>query len=141
MRNIQGTTLSSVLKRTFLDAFCFTPLFVPTFITSLMTLESKPIDDIYTIISRDYQDVLIANWSIWSVFTITSFTKNQLSIHSVLLSSTHFFSFIYRVPAMLLNFKFVPSQWQVLYSNCVGFVWNVYLSWKTQEGGKGDEEK
>ena len=73
MRSIQGTTLSSVLKRTFLDAFCFTPLFIPTFMTSLMILESKSIDEIQKIISRDYQDVLITNWSIWSVVVVVVF--------------------------------------------------------------------
>lgn len=43
------------------------------------------------------------------------------------------------VPAMLVNFRFVPLKYQVLYSNMVGFVWNTYLSWKTQEEGEGDE--
>jgi len=37
------------------------------------------------------------------------------------------------VPALLINFKYIPSKWQVLFSNCVGFGWNFYLSWKTQE--------
>lgn len=37
------------------------------------------------------------------------------------------------IPAMLINFRFVPGKWQVLYSNMIGFVWNVYLSWKTQD--------
>ena len=40
------------------------------------------------------------------------------------------------VPAMYLNFKFIPVQWQVLFSNCVGLVWNIFLSWTTQEKGK-----
>ena len=39
------------------------------------------------------------------------------------------------IPAMFVNFRFVPVQWQVLYSNCVGLVWSVFLSWKTQEEG------
>lgn len=37
------------------------------------------------------------------------------------------------VPALLINFRYIPSKWQVLFSNCVGFGWNFYLSWKTQE--------
>jgi len=37
------------------------------------------------------------------------------------------------VPALLVNFKYVPGKWQVLFSNCVGFGWNMYLSWKTQK--------
>lgn len=37
------------------------------------------------------------------------------------------------VPALLINFRYVPGKWQVLFSNCVGFGWNIYLSWKTQK--------
>ena len=33
------------------------------------------------------------------------------------------------VPAMFLNFKFVPPTLQVLFSNGVGFGWNIYLSY------------
>lgn len=33
------------------------------------------------------------------------------------------------VPAMFLNFKFVPPTLQVLFSNFVGFGWNIYLSY------------
>ena len=40
------------------------------------------------------------------------------------------------IPAMMVNFRFVPGKWQVLFSNAVGFVWNTYLSWKTQEDGR-----
>ena len=44
------------------------------------------------------------------------------------------------IPAMLVNFRFVPIKFQVLYSNMVGFVWQTYLSWKTQDaGGHGDK--
>jgi len=37
------------------------------------------------------------------------------------------------VPALLINFKYIPGKWRVLFSNCVSFGWNSYLSWKTQE--------
>jgi hypothetical protein len=40
------------------------------------------------------------------------------------------------VPAMAFNFAFTPAKYQVLFSNCVGFIWNTWLSWKTQEEGK-----
>jgi len=33
------------------------------------------------------------------------------------------------VPAQLINFSLVPSRYQVLFSNFVGFFWNTHLSW------------
>ncbi|CAM9679690.1 unnamed protein product, partial [Ectocarpus fasciculatus] len=37
------------------------------------------------------------------------------------------------VPAMFLNFKFIPFQFQVLFSNGVGYMWNVYLSYASHK--------
>lgn len=34
-------------------------------------------------------------------------------------------------PAQLVTFGLVPPKFQVLFSNMVGFVWNVYLSYKS----------
>ena len=31
--------------------------------------------------------------------------------------------------AMLFNFKFIPLEFQVLYSNIIGFFWGMYLSY------------
>jgi hypothetical protein len=39
------------------------------------------------------------------------------------------------VPSQFINFKFIPPQFQVLFSNSVGLLWNIYLSsitYKTQ---------
>mmetsp|Transcript_10487 Transcript_10487/g.13298 ORF Transcript_10487/g.13298 Transcript_10487/m.13298 type:complete len:203 (+) Transcript_10487:99-707(+) len=105
MKKIPGTSLGVVLQRTFLDQVCFAPLFIPTFMTSLMILESKPLDSILPVLIKDLPDVVVTNWILW-------------------------------IPAMIINFRYIPGQWQVLYSNCVGFVWNTYLSWKTQESPK-----
>jgi FtsH-binding integral membrane protein len=35
------------------------------------------------------------------------------------------------VPAQFVNFAVVPLKFQVLYSNVVALVWNVYLSYTT----------
>jgi len=101
-RKIPGQSIPAVLKRLFLDQILFAPLFIPTFMTSLMFLEGKRMDVIPAVLIKDVPDVVVTNWILW-------------------------------IPAMFVNFRFVPVQWQVLYSNCVGLVWNVYLSWKTQE--------
>jgi len=37
------------------------------------------------------------------------------------------------VPAQFINFKMVPAQYQVLFANTVGLVWNVYLSAATNK--------
>jgi hypothetical protein len=34
---------------------------------------------------------------------------------------------------MAYMFAYVPGKYQVLFSNSVGFVWNVYLSWRTHQ--------
>lgn len=102
MKKIPGQNIQAVLKRLFCDQILFAPLFIPTFMTSLMALEGKGMDTIPAVLQRDVPDVVISNWTLW-------------------------------IPAMFVNFRFVPVQWQVLYSNCIGLGWNVYLSWKTQE--------
>ena len=33
------------------------------------------------------------------------------------------------VPSMLVMFRFVPAHLQVLFSNSIGFFWNIYLTW------------
>lgn len=40
------------------------------------------------------------------------------------------------IPAQLINFKFVPPQYQVLFANVVGLFWNVYLSAATNKSVK-----
>ena len=105
-KSIPGSTFTQALQRTFIDQVCFAPLFVPTFLTSLLLLENeKSIHEIKAILKKDIPDMIVTNWSLWA-------------------------------PAMIINFRFVPVQWQVLYSNNVAFIWNMYLSWKTQEQDK-----
>lgn len=45
------------------------------------------------------------------------------------------------IPAMFLNFRFVPLQYQVLASNVVSLVWNTYLSWRGNADVGGAKEK
>jgi hypothetical protein len=34
------------------------------------------------------------------------------------------------IPAQLVNFRFVPARFQVLFSNMVALIWNAYFSFK-----------
>ncbi|CAM9873530.1 unnamed protein product, partial [Laminaria digitata] len=40
----------------------------------------------------------------------------------------------YWIPAQIVNFRFVAPAYQVLYANCVGFFWNIYLSYQANKG-------
>jgi len=104
MRTIPGTSLKRVLQRTFLDQACFAPIFAPTFMTSLMILEQNN-KTVGEIVDVVKRDAGDVIMTNWALW----------------------------IPAMLVNFRYVPGKWQVLFSNGVGFIWNVYLSWKTQE--------
>jgi protein Mpv17 len=37
-------------------------------------------------------------------------------------------------PANAINFTFVPGQYQVLFANFTGVIWNCYVSWKAHQG-------
>eukprot|EP00979_Chaetoceros_neogracilis_P009685 scaffold2192_cov268-Chaetoceros_neogracile.AAC.87 len=51
MKKIPGQNIQAVLKRLFCDQILFAPLFIPTFMTSLMALEGKGMDTIPAICS------------------------------------------------------------------------------------------
>ena len=44
------------------------------------------------------------------------------------------------VPANFLNFRFIQPRFQVLFANCVGFVWNTYLSFATHASSSQEVE-
>ena len=102
MKYIPGQTIMATFQRTFYDQTVMAPLFIPTFMSCLMMLEGK-----------------------------TSFEKEivpalQREYKDLLI--TNWFMWI---PAQLVNFRFVPSRFQVLFSNVVALLWNAYFSYKT----------
>jgi peroxisomal membrane protein 2 len=40
------------------------------------------------------------------------------------------------IPSMLVMFRFCPAHLQVLFSNSIGFFWNIYLTWKLNADGE-----
>lgn len=135
MTRIPGTGPRAVMTRLVCDQGFFSPLFLPTFISCLTVLERLSPDhdgggnndgegatpynkheeeDLYTHLStRLINDVPDIMLVNWSVW----------------------------IPGMAVMFAFVPSKFQVLYSNCIGFAWNAYLSWRTHEGEAGAAEE
>jgi hypothetical protein len=105
MTRIPGVSIAATLKRTALDQLVFAPIFIPTFMVSLMKLQGRTFSEIGDALKDSYQDTLTTNWGIW-------------------------------VPAMLINFGFMPAKFQVLFSNTVGLGWNTYLSFKINTGSK-----
>lgn len=112
MTKIPGSSVKAIGKRLFFDQGCFAPLFTPTFISCLTVLEH---------VSGDKSD---------GENDFASHFRERLrdSPEAIVMGWKIW------VPSMAVMFAAVPSKYQVLYSNCVGFVWNAYLSWKTHEG-------
>ena len=44
------------------------------------------------------------------------------------------------IPAMAINFSVVPLRYQVLFSNIVALIWNVYLSWMSVVDSRKQQE-
>ena len=111
MTRIPGTSVKTIGKRLFCDQGLFAPLFTPTFISCLTILEhvssvSTSSDSFSSHFKERLRDSPEAIVMGWKIW----------------------------VPSMGVMFAIVPNKYQVLYSNCVGFIWNAYLSWKTHEG-------
>lgn len=114
MTRIPGTSVKAIGKRLFFDQGLFAPVFTPTFISCLTVLEHVTGDK--------------TNDNDGDTFALHFTDRLRGSPEAIVMGWKIW------VPSMAVMFAVVPSKYQVLYSNCVGFVWNAYLSWKTHEG-------
>lgn len=99
---IPSQTVSGIAKRVALDQFVVAPLFLSFFCSSLWMLENRQFGSfsVYYTHLRQTMPGLVA--ANWGLW----------------------------IPSMAFNFRFVPVQYQVLASNVIALVWNVYLSFK-----------
>ena len=44
------------------------------------------------------------------------------------------------IPAQFLNFSFIPTKYNVLFSNMIGLAWNAYLSYMTYNNVKNNND-
>lgn len=101
-RVFPGSSAPVVAKRVLWDQAFFSPLFLPTWLTSLWILEGQTSADIAEMLQAEVPTALVANWALW-------------------------------IPAQILNFRFIPGKFQVLFSNVVALGWNAYLSFTAHE--------
>lgn len=94
-----SATWGRTVQRLLLDQFAFAPIFAPSFMGLLWLLEGK--DSIQLILNRLYVVSPELIVSGWKLW----------------------------IPTMGVNFSIVPIKYQVLFSNVVSLVWNVYLSY------------
>jgi len=100
-------TTAGALKRLALDQLVFAPTFIPVFFSGLQFLDGN--FDLKQLRGKLERDY---------VDTLVA-------------------NYLLWVPAMLINFRLVPMQYQVLFSNAVGFGWNVFLSAVSHKEGEG----
>lgn len=89
---------SGALKRLAVDQCIFAPAFIPVFFSGLQFLDGN--FDMDQLRRKLKRDYKETLIANWAVW----------------------------IPAMMVNFRFVPQHYQVLYSNAVGFCWNIFLS-------------
>ena len=104
---IPGTTVWPVIQRVGWDQFMFAPMFVPVWLTCLWTLEGRQQQQ-----QQGHHDH--DNWSY----------RLQRTVPQVLVVNWSLW-----IPAQAINFWLVQVKFQVLFSNIVALLWNVYLSY------------
>ena len=127
MSSIPGSSITAIGKRLFMDQGLFAPIFLPTFVSCLTVLEHINLN------SNDDTTLQSRNNNSNNDNDLISHISNRLrnDVPDAIVVGWKIW-----VPSMTIMFALIPGKFQVLYSNCIGFVWNAYLSWRTHEGEK-----
>ena len=108
---IASSNVLKTVSRLVLDQCIFTPIFLANIMSSVIAMDqvtnSNPINN---------------NTS------LVALIKTKLSNDYLNTLQMNYFLW---VPAMFMNFAFIPPMYQTLFSNCVGLVWNTYLSFSS----------
>jgi peroxisomal membrane protein 2 len=116
MRAFHGNSMRITILRTAMDQ----SMFAPTFLTFFF-VNSSAIEYITSQIGRQGNN---------------NFNEEMKDLYKEIqgniqkdLVDTCVTNWMVWIPSMLICFKYVPPNLQVLWSNSIGFFWNIYLSW------------
>lgn len=123
-----SSTMMIVMKRVFCDQILFSPVFLVGWMTVLWNLEdamntdstidgSDNNNDSNSEITSDYIDRMVA------------------TLPNILIAN-----WLLWIPVQTINFKYVPTKYLVLVSNCVALIWNGYLSYATSRPAKLNDD-
>jgi len=154
------------VQRVAADQLLFAPIFNPIFIGSLAVLEGSTAT-LGERLRAQYVDIMVGNWVIWgpAQFVNFMFIPQQYVLLLLLLPLLLCYCYCYccrccccccccaHVPPLLVvllplrlyycttNSLSSPLRYAVLFSNCIGMVWNVFLSYTANGGGKTVEDE
>ena len=111
-RCVPGTATPQVLKRIVLDQFLWNPAFISVRLAFLWFLEGQ-------------------------LTTPQAFGQQLANLYPNLMPQT----WSLWVPALFVNFKYVPLKYQLLYANVVSLVWNAIFSYVEARQGKHLQEE
>lgn len=127
-----SANVSLVIKRVLTDQLVFAPPFCCAWLVSLWALEElTETETSNKLNSNNKEGSTAASSSRNEEESVPSFwqrTQDQLieSVPTIVVAN-----WVLWIPAMAVNFRFVAIKYQVLYSNVVALLWNVYLSHST----------
>jgi hypothetical protein len=137
--------------RLVLDQGVFTPIFVAVFMSSVIVLEqlgsvvtrsSAPLRSDSAVSSTSVSGSVAVEVPEEASLSTLALIKQRLSADYL---ATLKMNYTLWVPAMFANFYFIPLLYQTLFSNSVGLVWNIYLSWASYKspavGADSSKEK
>jgi len=135
MSRIPGSGPAAVARRLFCDQGLFAPVFLPTFMSCLTFLEYVFPDFVPTEESLN-RDGASTPSNCDNDLGLRLRARLRDDVPDALIVGWSIW-----IPAMGVMFAVVPGKFQVLFSNAVGFFWNVYLSWRMHEGEEKGQDK
>ena len=127
-----AAALTPVIQRVILDQFAFTPVFLVGWLLSLTKLQSfmtSPRTTTTTFESTS-SSTDHRNMDPPPVSTTVNNLYHTIVIEQQLVQLLYS-NWMLWIPVQICNFYYIPTKYQVLTSNCVALVWNMYLSFMT----------